>query len=263
MKKKYRKESDAMGEIRLPADALWGAQTQRAVENFSVSPLNISPVMVKALGLIKKHAALTNHALGLLPEKEALAIAAAADKLIAGEVGEHFPIDVFQTGSGTSWNMNANEVIANLANLSLGGEVGGRSPVHPNDHVNKGQSSNDVIPAAINLANRLELKATLGEMKALAEGFARKADEFKDVIKLGRTHLQDAVPMTLGQEFSVFALQVEKCYSRLSSLAGELEGLPLGRNRRGDRPECPRRICPPDGGRHRRRNRISLLLPGE
>jgi len=223
-----RIESDSMGEVSLPSDALWGAQTQRAVENFAVSPLRIHPYMLKALCLIKKHCALANTSLGLLDEKLSRAIARSADSIIEEGKLDQFPVDVFQTGSGTSWNMNINEVISNLSNISLGGEVGSRKPVHPNDHVNKGQSSNDVIPTAVTLADRLLLEEAVRGMKALEESFTRKAQEFSSILKLGRTHLQDAVPMTLGQEFSAFAAQIAQGRKNLEAQKAPLCELPLG-----------------------------------
>ncbi|MDC7232654.1 MAG: class II fumarate hydratase [Spirochaetales bacterium] len=223
-----RVESDSMGEISLSADSLWGAQTQRAVENFAVSDLRIHPYMLKALCLIKKHAALANSSLGLLDEKLAAAVASGADRIVRENKSDQFPIDVFQTGSGTSWNMNINEVLSNLANLELGGTVGSRTPVHPNDHVNKGQSSNDVIPSAITLANRLLLHKTIDHMKSLELSFSKKAGAFQDILKLGRTHLQDAVPMTLGQEFSAFAAQIRQGRINLESMKAPLSELPLG-----------------------------------
>ncbi|MDA3956010.1 lyase family protein, partial [Oceanispirochaeta sp.] len=228
MSKDIRIESDSMGEVQLPAEALWGAQTQRAVENFAVSPLRIHPIMLKALCLIKKNAARANASLGLLDEKLSEAIALSADALMAENKTDQFPVDVFQTGSGTSWNMNINEVLSNRANLSLGGEVGSRKPVHPNDHVNKGQSSNDVIPTAVSLSNRLLLEDTIAGMKLLEESFAMKAEEFSKVLKLGRTHLQDAVPMTLGQEFSAFAAQTAQGRRNLENQRALLCELPLG-----------------------------------
>ncbi len=228
MSKEYRTESDSMGEVKLPSDAFWGAQTQRAVENFSVSPLTIHPYMLKALCFIKKHAAAANASLGLLPSELASAIAEAGDGIVRDERLDQFPIDVFQTGSGTSWNMNINEVLSNLANMSLGGELGSRKPVHPNDHVNKGQSSNDVIPSAVTLADRLLLEEAIRGMKALEDSFYEKAQEFASVLKLGRTHLQDAVPMTLGQEFSAFAAQIRRGRENLEAQRAPLEELPLG-----------------------------------
>ena len=224
----FRVESDSMGEVRLPAGAYWGAQTQRAVENFGISGLRIPAGLVEALGLVKRYAAEVNAELGLLPADIAGAIVRAADELIAGKWNEHFPIDVFQTGSGTSWNMNANELLANRANELLGYPLGARKPVHPNDHVNRGQSSNDVIPAAIHIANRRAAEPLRAELGRLADAFRAKATEFREVIKLGRTHLQDAVPMTLGQEFSGYAAQLAHGLRRLEDAFPHLEQLALG-----------------------------------
>lgn len=223
-----RKESDSMGEVDIPGWAYWGAQTQRAVENFGVSPLRIPDSMIVALGLIKKHAARANQKLQVLDEKLANSIITAAEEIIAGEWNEHFPIDVFQTGSGTSWNMNTNELIANRANEILGQPRGTRKPVHPNDHVNRGQSSNDVIPTAIHIANRMQLEPLLAAVTHLAEELRKKEQQFSAMVKLGRTHLQDAVPMTLGQEFSGFAVQIEKAIPRLQAVQANLEELALG-----------------------------------
>ena len=223
-----RKESDSMGEVDIPGWAYWGAQTQRAVENFGVSPLRIPDSMIIALGLIKKYAARANQKLQVLDEKLADSIITAAEEIIAGEWNEHFPIDVFQTGSGTSWNMNTNELIANRANEILGQPRGTRKPVHPNDHVNRGQSSNDVIPTAIHIANRMQLEPLLVAVTHLAEELRKKEQQFSAMVKLGRTHLQDAVPMTLGQEFSGFAVQIEKAIPRLQAVQANLEELALG-----------------------------------
>jgi fumarate hydratase class II len=206
-KEEFRAEADSMGEVRLPAWAYWGAQTQRAVENFGISGLRIPPGLIEALGLIKRYAAEVNAELGLLQKASAQAIVQAADEMIAGKWNEHFPIDVFQTGSGTSWNMNANELLANRANQLLGSPLGSRSPVHPNDHVNRGQSSNDVIPAAMHIADRRAAGPLAEELGRLADAFQLKAEQHRDVLKLGRTHLQDAVPMTLRQELSGYASQ--------------------------------------------------------
>ena len=223
-----RSESDTMGQVRLPAWAYWGAQTQRAVENFAVSDKRIPAGMIEALGLIKRCCAEVNSELGLLEPESAGAIVRAADELIAGRWNAHFPIDVFQTGSGTSWNMNANELLANRANELLGSELGSKKPVHPNDHVNRGQSSNDVIPAAIHVADRLAAERLRPELAALAEALEAKAAEFRDVLKLGRTHLQDAVPMSLGQEFSGYAAQIRHGLRRLEGCLPRLEELALG-----------------------------------
>ncbi len=225
---KGRMESDTMGEVAIPEWAYWGAQTQRAVENFGVSDKRIPPLMVEALGLIKRYAAEVNGELGLLPRELVRPIVDAAEEVIAGRWSEHFPIDVFQTGSGTSWNMNANELIANRANEMLGQPLGQKRPVHPNDHVNRGQSSNDVIPAAIHIANRRAVEPLLAELQALQGAFAGKAQELAKVIKIGRTHLQDAVPMTVGQELSGYASQIAKGVERLRGCLPRLEELALG-----------------------------------
>jgi fumarate hydratase class II len=223
-----RSESDTMGQVALPAWAYWGAQTQRAVENFGVSDKRIPVPMIQALGLIKGTAAEVNAELGTVPKDLAQAIVKAAVELRQGRWNEHFPIDVFQTGSGTSWNMNANEVIANRANELLGSPLGTKHPVHPNDHVNRGQSSNDVIPTAIHIADRLAAKRLLTALEELEQGLSDKAKTFTDVIKIGRTHLQDAVPVTLGQEFSGFASQIRKGIKRLQNTLPHLEELALG-----------------------------------
>lgn len=223
-----RIESDSMGEVPIPGWAYWGAQTQRAVHNFSVSEHRIPRPMIRALALIKKHAANVNGKLGTVPAELSEVIARAADEVLAGKWDDHFPIDVFQTGSGTSWNMNANEVIANRANDILGQPIGKRHPVHPNDHVNRGQSSNDVIPSAVHIANRMEVPRLVAAVRALGESFRGKSDEFASVVKIGRTHLQDAVPMTLGQEFNGYAVQMSKGAERIERTFGNLEELALG-----------------------------------
>jgi len=223
-----RSESDTMGEVALPAWAYWGAQTQRAVENFGVSDKRIPPLMIRALGLIKQTAAEVNAELGTVPKDLAEAIARAAGEVRDGRWNEHFPIDVFQTGSGTSWNMNANEVIANRANELLGSPLGTRKPVHPNDHVNRGQSSNDVIPTAVHIADRIAAEQLLTALGELERSLSAKADAFAEVVKIGRTHLQDAVPITLGQEFSGYASQIRKGAKRLGNALPHLEELALG-----------------------------------
>jgi fumarate hydratase class II len=223
-----RTESDTMGQVSVPAGAYWGAQTQRAVENFDVSDKRIPRPLIRALGAIKGYAAEVNAELGALPEELAGAIVRAAGEMGEGRWDEHFPIDVFQTGSGTSWNMNANEVIANRANELLGAPLGQKSPVHPNDHVNRGQSSNDVIPTAIHVADRLAAEELMAALRALEASLAEKAGALSDVIKIGRTHLQDAVPVTLGQEFSGYAAQIGKAIRRLENTFPHLEELALG-----------------------------------
>ena len=224
----YRIEADSMGEVRIPANAYWGAQTQRAVENFGISSMRIPKEMIRALALIKKHAARTNGELGVIKTELATAIAHAADEVLAGTWNDQFPIDMFQTGSGTSWNMNTNEVLANRANELLGAPLGQRSPVHPNDHVNRGQSSNDVIPTALHIADRIAVADLRAAMQKLHSGLTDKAQQFATIIKLGRTHLQDAVPMTLGQEFSGYATQIAKGIERLQHCLPNLEELALG-----------------------------------
>lgn len=224
----FRTESDSMGDVSIPSWAYWGAQTQRALENFNVSESRIPQQLIHALGMIKKHAALANCESGLMDTPLADAIAKAADEVCRGKWNSHFPLDVFQTGSGTSWNMNMNEVIANRANELLGNPVGKKYPVHPNDHVNHGQSSNDVIPSSIHIACRLALIDLVESMKTLLGAFEQKEEEYKDQLKLGRTHLQDAVPMTLGQEFGGFKHQVKKGIVRITNVFPHLEELALG-----------------------------------
>jgi fumarate hydratase class II len=184
--------------------------------------------MIRALALIKKHAARANRGLDTVPADLATAVERAADEVLAGKWDEHFPIDVFQTGSGTSWNMNANEVIANRASEILGQPIGKRHPVHPNDHVNRGQSSNDVIPSAVHIANRMVLPGLIEAVRVLETSFRKKSQEFASVVKIGRTHLQDAVPMTLGQEFEAYAVQMKKAAERLERTLANLDELALG-----------------------------------
>jgi len=226
----YRIETDSMGEVKVPSWAYYGAQTQRAVDNFNISDLVMPMEVVRALALIKWAAAKTNAALGLLKPEIAEAIANAALEIAEGRVPkEHFPVDVFQTGSGTSTNMNVNEVIANLAIVALGGKIGSKAPVHPNDHVNKGQSSNDTIPTAIHVAAVLALDHhAIPALVELHKSLAAKAEEFDGILKIGRTHLQDATPMRLGQEFSGYARQVELGIQRLKEAREGLLELALG-----------------------------------
>jgi len=223
-----RIESDSMGDMEVPSDAYYGAQTQRAVINFPISDRRFSRRFVRALGLIKKAAAEVNLELGGLEEGTAEAIRAAAQEVIDGDLDAHFVIDIYQTGSGTSTNMNANEVIANRATEILGGEVGSKL-VHPNDHVNRGQSSNDVIPTAVHVsAAEAIVEDLLPALGRLHEALQRKSVEFDVIIKIGRTHLQDATPIRLGQEFSGYARQVELGRSRLRDCLGRLGELAQG-----------------------------------
>jgi fumarate hydratase, class II len=224
----FRSEKDSMGTMQVPASALYGAQTARALNNFPVSGTTMPTAFLKTLGMIKQHAARVNKELGLLDSEIALAIMDAAEEVFTGELLEHFPVDVYQTGSGTSSNMNANEVIANRAAQLLERDIGAKS-VHPNDHVNLGQSSNDVIPTALHIAAATELQAQLlPALKALHQQLAAKAGEFDSIIKIGRTHLQDATPIRLGQVFSGYARQVELAIQRLTTAQTGLFELPLG-----------------------------------
>jgi fumarate hydratase class II len=218
-----RFERDSLGEVRVPAKALYGAQTQRAVDNFPISGLRLPRPFLRALGLIKGTAAVVNRELGLLDAARARAIAAAAREVETGAYDAQFPIDVFQTGSGTSTNMNANEVIARLASRRLG------RPVHPNDHVNIGQSSNDVIPSAIHVSACLEIhERLLPAFAHLAQALEKRAAELNDVVKTGRTHLMDALPVRLGQEIGAWAAQVRDAAARVGGSLPRLEKLLLG-----------------------------------
>lgn len=226
---KYRIEHDSMGEVSVPKDAYYGAETQRAVDNFSISGLVLPIPLIRALSLIKKNAAKVNMKLGMLDPKVAPAIIAAAEEANDGIFDDQFVVDVFQTGSGTSTNMNANEVIAGRANEILSGKRGGKYPVHPNDHVNKGQSSNDVIPTSIHVAAVVEIeKRLLPSVEVLRKSLAGKAREFEGIRKIGRTHLQDAVPITLGNEFSGYARQVDLASARIRRAQESLSELALG-----------------------------------
>ncbi|PLX97409.1 MAG: aspartate ammonia-lyase [Desulfuromonas sp.] len=224
----YRIEQDSLGAMQVPADALYGAQTARAIDNFPISGLTLPQSMLRALGLIKKHAAHTNQELGLLNPEAADAISRVAEEVIAGKLADQFPVDIFQTGSGTSSNMNINEVIANRAAQLLGQPIGSKV-IHPNDQVNMGQSSNDVFPSAIHIACAEELhKRLLPALEQLLQQLAEKSEEFMDILKIGRTHLQDATPVRLGQVFSGYARQVELAHERLSVCSSGLYELPLG-----------------------------------
>jgi fumarate hydratase class II len=225
----FRVEVDSMGEVNVPRNAYWGAQTQRALENFPVSGLVFPRDLIYALGIIKKSAAEVNLELGLLPEDVAKGIAAAARELAEGRLDSHMKVDIFQTGSGTSTNMNANEVIANRGNELLGFAVGNKHPVHPNDHVNKGQSSNDVIPSAIHVAVLLSLQRDLvPALDHLSSILGQKAKEFYHIVKTGRTHLQDATPIRLGQEIGGYAHMVRRSVKRIRDTFDNLKELALG-----------------------------------
>jgi fumarate hydratase class II len=224
-----RKERDSLGAVSVPADALYGPQTARAVENFPISGWRMPRRFIAALGMIKRAAATSHKQAGRLDAKIADAVIAAAGEVVEGKLDEHFPVDVFQTGSGTSSNMNANEVIANRAIQILGGKVGTRNPVHPNDHVNMGQSSNDVIPTAAHVAAALAIHTELiPALKSLRSALAAKAREFDRIVKVGRTHLQDAVPIRLGQEFSGYAAAVDDAVGGLEVAIAVLCELAIG-----------------------------------
>ncbi len=256
----YRTETDSLGNVKVPSWAYWGAQTQRAVDNFSVSDLRIPASLIRALGIVKEVAAEVNQGLGLIDKGLAGAVMQAAREMAEGRWNDHFPIDVFQTGSGTSWNMNANEVIANRANEMLGAPVGAKKPVHPNDHVNRGQSSNDVIPTVISMADREEAGETARGLRTLQESLERKSLEFKDVLKIGRTHLQDAVPMTLGQEFSGVRAPGGKRPGAARTLLPRAGGAGHRRNGNRDRAQRASGFCIP--GRRRDSGKDRHPVPG-
>ncbi len=230
MSSHFRVEHDFLGEKQIPAHAYWGVHTARAVENFPISGTTVSamPDLVRAFGHVKKATAQANLQLGALDEKRAYAIMAACEKLIAGEHHDQFVVDVIQGGAGTSTNMNANEVIANLALEKLGFEKGRYDVLHPNDHVNASQSTNDVYPTAVRLALWMGIDRLLVSMASLRGAFEAKAEEFKSVLKIGRTQLQDAVPMTLGQEFSTYAVMMEEDEARLREARALIQEINLG-----------------------------------
>ena len=243
----YRIEKDFLGEMKVPKDVYWGVQTQRAIENFPISGIRFGRRFIYALGLIKMAAAQTNMELGLLDPKIGKAIAQAAQEVMDAKLDEQFPLDVFQTGSGTSTNMNANEVIANRASEILGSKLGEKGPVHPNDHVNMGQSSNDVIPTAIHVAALLAIdQDLLPALRELEQSLAEKAKEFDPIVKAGRTHLMDATPIRLGQEFSGYQSQIDHGIRRISGARAALAELAIGGTAVGTginaHPEFPGRV---------------------
>jgi fumarate hydratase class II len=229
MNSKFRIEKDTFGPIEVPADRLWGAQTQRSLQNFDISTERMPEALVRALALVKKAAAIVNAENGTLKKEKSDAIVKAADEVLAGKHDGEFPLIVWQTGSGTQTNMNVNEVLANRASELLGGVRGEERSVHPNDDVNKGQSSNDVFPTAMHVA-ALEAVARklVPSLQALRDAFAKKSADFKEVVKIGRTHLQDATPLTLGQEFSGYVSQLDHSLSHLQSVLPHLAELALG-----------------------------------
>ena len=244
----HRVERDSMGEVEVPRDALFGAQTRRALDNFPISGIRFPRRFIEALGAIKLEAANVNHELGGLDENLKDAIVAAAEEVVEGTLDNQFVLDIFQTGSGTSTNMNANEVISNRAVQILGGELGSKDPVHPNDHVNRGQSSNDVIPTAIHLAALISIERDLlPALHKLRDALGDKSVEFDAVVKTGRTHLQDATPIRLGQEFLGYAGQIERGIGRVEKAREDLAEVALGGTAVGTgvntHPEFAGRVC--------------------
>ncbi len=224
-----RIEKDSMGEIEVPADKYYGAQTARSLMNFKIGTERMPIEIIHAFGLLKKAAALTNNELGLLEDELCDLICRAADEVISGKLDDHFPLVVWQTGSGTQSNMNVNEVISNRAIELAGGEMGSKNPVHPNDHVNKSQSSNDTFPTAMYIAAVSQIESyLLPRVQILRDTLAAKADEYKDIVKIGRTHLQDATPLTLGQEISGWVAQLDHAVAAIRLTLGQLRELALG-----------------------------------
>jgi fumarate hydratase class II len=224
-----RTESDSMGAIDVPADRYWGAQTQRSLHHFDIGSDVMPPELIRAFGVLKKACALVNQDLGKLPADKAALIVKAADEVISGKLNDHFPLRIWQTGSGTQTNMNVTEVISNRAIEIAGGQMGSKKPVHPNDHVNMSQSSNDTFPAAMYIAAATELERSLAPaVKTLTEAFRRKQKEFDGVVKIGRTHLMDAVPITVGQEISGWAALLERDIDRIEKALPGLRELAIG-----------------------------------
>src|SRR5450432_1637506 len=224
-----RSETDSFGPIEVPADRYWGAQTERSRQNFRIGHDRMPMDVVRALGIVKLASAETNRELGLLDGRRARAIVRAAREVIGGQLDDHFPLVVWQTGSGTQTNMNLNEVIANRANQLLGGELGAKKPVHPNDHVNMSQSSNDSFPTAMHIAAAMRIAADLlPALDELHRALQKKQQKFAHIVKIGRTHTQDATPLTLGQEFSGYAAQVESGIKRLALAVNELYQIAQG-----------------------------------
>jgi len=236
-----RVEKDAMGEIKVPADSLWGAQTQRSLENFKVGGQKIPIEVIRAFGYLKKAAALTNQELGCLSGDLASMIIAGSEAIISGELDHHFPLVVWQTGSGTQTNMNVNEVISNFVAQQKGSPLGSKKPLHPNDHVNMSQSSNDTFPTAMHIAAGLLIKDTLiPKLKVFQNGLIEKSNEFKDIVKIGRTHLMDATPITLGQEFSGYASMIAHGIEALEKTQDHLREIALGGTAVGTGINCPK-----------------------
>ena len=226
---KNRKERDSIGVINVPVDKYWGASTQRSTKYFNIGDFLVRPIVIKSIAMIKKAAAIVNTKNGDLDKKISKAIVKAANEVISGKLNDHFPLKVWQTGSGTQTNMNVNEVIANRAIQILGGRLGSKKPVHPNDHVNKSQSTNDVFPTAMHMAIAIRAKGKLlPSLNLLNSELKKKVKEFKKIVKVGRTHLQDATPLTLGQEFSGYHSQLTKCIERINKALEEIYFLAQG-----------------------------------
>jgi fumarate hydratase class II len=246
--KKFRIEKDTMGEVEVPADKYWGAQTQRSLMNFKIGNDHFPREFIRAFGIIKKASALTNKELGILDSKIADLIIKAADEVIEGKLDDHFPLVIWQTGSGTQFNMNVNEVISNRAIEMAGGELGSKKPVHPNDHVNLSQSSNDTFPTAMHIAAAERVVHHLiPNIKILRNTLHKKSEEFKNIIKIGRTHLMDATPLTLGQEFSGYVAMLDYAIERLNKALDDVYKLALGGTAVGTgvnaHPEYPERVA--------------------
>src|SRR5579872_7202429 len=223
-----RSEKDSLGYKDVPANAYYGVQTARAVDNYPISGMRAHPTLIRAIGMVKQAAAEANKSLGLVEDRRADAIAAAAKEVIEGKWNAEFVVDVFQAGAGVSFHMNSNEVIANRANEILGGKLGEYKDVHPNDHVNYGQSTNDVFPTGMRLATLLELEKLYPVLDSLATALEEKGREFHEILKSGRTHMQDAVPMRLGQEFAAYAVAVRRAGEAIRQQADFLRELGLG-----------------------------------
>ena len=226
---KYRTEFDSLGKIKVPGDKYWGASTQRSNKYFDIGDFLVRPIVIQSIGIIKKAAAIVNARNGDLEKKISKNIVRASEEVIKGKLNSHFPLKVWQTGSGTQTNMNVNEVIANRAIQMMGGKMGTKKPVHPNDHVNKSQSTNDVFPTAMHIAIAMKAKnKLLPSLKLLEKELSKKVKEFAKIVKLGRTHLQDATPLTLGQEFSGYHSQLKKCIERIEVALKEIYYLAQG-----------------------------------
>ena len=226
---KYRIEFDSIGKIKVPGDKYWGASTERSNKYFNIGDFLVRPLVIHSIAIIKKAAAIVNAKNKDLDLRISKYIVKAAEEVIKGKHNKHFPLKVWQTGSGTQTNMNVNEVIANRAIQMMGGKLGSKKPVHPNDHVNKSQSTNDVFPTAMHIAIAIKAKEKLlPSLKLLERELSKKSREFKNIVKVGRTHLQDATPLTLGQEFSGYQSQLKKCITRIEIALKEIHNLAQG-----------------------------------